>query len=458
MSWHLDDVIVALGSAPGSSLRGLVRATGPAVQSLLTDGFQPDDPAAWNTARVPQRHPGRFAVPGLSAPLPMSVHRWPTERSYTGQPLMELHLPGSPPLLEALLAELCRRGARIARPGEFTLRAFLAGKLDLIQAEAVLGVIDADDDAGLRTALEQLAGGVSHRLAALRHDLLNLLADLEAGLDFVEEHLEFVARGELHARLATARLFVEQLAQTTTGRMHHAGHPRVVLAGLPNAGKSTLFNALVGSEAALVSAHAGTTRDFLEATVTWSGVTFDVIDTAGWEVSAQEIAAEAQRLRADQLDRASLILWCTAADASDAEHLVDRERQQSCPSARLLRIVTKADCIAEPWDVDGSLLRVSALSGLGMVELRETILAHWHRISRTDSTWLGTTAARCQESVQATLAALTQAEQAAADPDVGEELIAVELRDALDHLGRIVGAVYTDDLLDRIFSRFCIGK
>ena len=458
MSWHLNDVIVALASAPGSSLRGIIRASGPNVHTLLADGFHPDDPVAWQGARVPQRHTGYYTLPGLSSPLRVSVHRWPTARSYTGQPLIELHLPGSPPILEAMLADLCRRGARIARPGEFTLRAFLAGKLDLIQAEAVLGVIDADDDAGLRTALEQLAGGISHRLAELRHDLLNLLADLEAGLDFVEEHLEFVARGELHARLATARLFVEQLAQTTTGRMHHAGHPRVVLAGLPNAGKSTLFNSLVGTEAALVSAQAGTTRDFLEATVTWSGVTFDLIDTAGWEVSEQEIGAEAQRLRADQLDRASLILWCTAADARDAEHIVDRERQQSCSSAKLLRIVTKADCISETWDVDGSLPRVSARSGLGMVELRETILAHWQRISRSDSTWLGTTAARCQESVQATLAALAQAEQAAADPYLGEELIAVELRDALDHLGRIVGAVYTDDLLDRIFSRFCIGK
>ena len=160
MSWHLNDVIVALASAPGSSLRGIIRASGPNVHTLLADGFHPDDPVAWQGARVPQRHTGYYTLPGLSSPLRVSVHRWPTARSYTGQPLIELHLPGSPPILEAMLADLCRRGARIARPGEFTLRAFLAGKLDLIQAEAVLGVIDADDDAGLRTALEQLAGGI----------------------------------------------------------------------------------------------------------------------------------------------------------------------------------------------------------------------------------------------------------------------------------------------------------
>lgn len=457
MSWHLDDIIVALGSAPGSSPRGLIRATGAHVAALLDDGFHPDDRAAWQTVRVPQRHAGNLTLPGLSTPLPVSVHRWPTARSYTGQPLLELHLPGSPPLLEAVLAHLCRCGARMARPGEFTLRAFLAGKLDLIQAEAVLGVIDADDDTGLRTALEQLAGGVSHRLAHLRHDLLNLLADLEAGLDFVEEHLEFVARGELHARLATARRFVEQLAQTTTARMHHAGHPRVVLAGLPNAGKSTLFNALAESDTALVSAQSGTTRDFLEATVTWRGATFTLVDTAGWEIGEHEIAAEAQRLRSDQLDRASLILWCTAADGDEQDVETDRDRQQACPAAKRLWIFTKSDCRTDDAETDASLL-VSARTGAGLDELRSAIVEHWHRISRTESTWLGTTAARCQESVQATLTALTQAEQAAADPYIGEELIAVELRDALDHLGRIVGAVYTDDLLDRIFSRFCIGK
>ncbi|MDP1797844.1 MAG: tRNA modification GTPase [Planctomycetaceae bacterium] len=458
MTWRLDDVIVALGSAPGSSLRGIIRASGAHMLSLFDKGFQPDDAEAWRSVRVPQRHPGHLTLPGLSSPLRVSVHCWPTSRSYTGQPLIEVHLPGSSPVLEGVLAELCRRGARVAKPGEFTLRAFLAGKLDLIQAEAVLGVIDADDDAGLRTALEQLAGGVSHRLAELRHDLLNLLADLEAGLDFVEEHLEFVARGELHARLSTARLFVEQLAQTTTGRMHHAGHPRVVLAGLPNAGKSTLFNALVGTSAALVSAQAGTTRDFLEATVTWNGHTFDLVDTAGWETVEQDIAAEAQRLRADQLTRASLLVWCTAADATAAERLIDEERRQSCPASKLLGIVTKADRVTDSNDGDATGLAVSAQTGAGLQQLREMIVAHWQRISRTESAWLGTTAARCQESVQATLVALTQAEQAAADPYVGEELIAVELRDALDHLGRIVGAVYTDDLLDRIFSRFCIGK
>ncbi len=458
MTWHLDDVIVALGSAPGSSPRGIIRATGTNVASVLNDGFQPDDLGLWETVRVPRRYPGHFTLPGLSAPLPLSVHRWPTGRSYTGQPLIELHLTGSPPILEAMLADLCRRGARVAKPGEFTLRAFLAGKLDLIQAEAVLGVIDADDDAGLRTALEQLAGGVSHRLSELRHDLLNLLADLEAGLDFVEEHLEFVARGELHDRLATARKFVEHLAQQSAGRMHHAGHPRLVLAGLPNAGKSTLFNALVGRDAALVSTQAGTTRDFLEATVTWHGIPFDLIDTAGWEVSEQEIAAAAQRLRIDQLDRASLILWCTAANPTAGERIVDDDCWERCRASQRIRILTKADCGTILDDTATERLAVSAKTGAGLDALRENIVASWQRISRSESTWLGTTAARCQESVHATLTALTQAEQAAADPSVGEELIAVELRDALDHLGRIVGAVYTDDLLDRIFSRFCIGK
>ncbi len=458
MAWHLDDDIVALGSASGPAPRGILRASGPQVASFLQERFCPDDATTWHTARVPRRHVGRLKIAPISATIPLTVHRWSTARSYTGQPLVELHLPGSPPLLQAVLTEWCQHGARLARPGEFTLRAFLAGKLDLLQAEAVLGVIDADDPSSLRQALEQLAGGISHRLTEIRHDLLNLLADVEAGLDFVEEHLEFVSRGAIFARIATARSFVEQLAEQTASRMHHAERPRIVLAGLPNAGKSTLFNALAGSDAALVSEQAGTTRDFLETRIECDGVSFDLIDTAGWEHASFPIAAEAQRFRTDQLARADIVIWCTAANATVAEQQLDMTYRDAMGSSRILPLVTKADLVPHAVDTSGIALAIAALPGHGLDELRQTLAEEWRSLASSNWTWLGTTAARCQDSVQATLTALQQAEAAAADPVVGDELIAVELRDALEHLGRIVGAVYTDDLLDRIFSRFCIGK
>ncbi|MEX0700720.1 MAG: GTPase, partial [Planctomycetales bacterium] len=282
MSLHLDDTIAALASPPGGAARGIVRVSGPEVRAALDTIFQPDGPPRWNSSRAAQRHSGRILLPNVRAPLDVAVLLWPTRRSYTGEPLAELHLPGSPPLLEAVLSALHDRGARPARPGEFTLRAFLAGRIDLVQAEAVLGVIDAHDHRELETALGQLAGGLSGKIADVRRDLIDLLADLEAGLDFVDEDIEFVARHELAERVDRARGTVERLLDQASERMRTAGTRCVVLAGLPNAGKSTLFNALAGREAALVSPIRGTTRDWLSAELDWQGLAIELIDTAGW--------------------------------------------------------------------------------------------------------------------------------------------------------------------------------
>ncbi len=190
----------------------------------------------------------------------LRVARW---RSYTGQPLVEIHAPGSPPLLEAVLARSFEAGVRPAHPGELTLRAFLAGRMDLLQAEAVLGVIDAAGEDTLAIALRQLAGGISGRMSQVRGDLIDLLADLEAGLDFVEDGIEFVSRDDLAARIGRAQSTIGELLAQCQSRAQSQGRRRVVLAGLPNAGKSTLFNALLSRDAALVSAVAGTTRDYL---------------------------------------------------------------------------------------------------------------------------------------------------------------------------------------------------
>lgn len=382
--------------------------------------------------------------------------------------MAELHLPGSPPLLELVLEELFRRGVRPARRGEFTLRSFLAGRMDLTQAEAVLGVIEASESDELKSALRQLAGGLSSRIDQVRSVLMNVLADLEAGLDFVEEDIEFVSARQLIASLSTCQNAVQQLYTDADTRMHSTGRLRVVLAGLPNAGKSTLFNALVGESRAIVASETGTTRDWLAAPVKTEGLEFDLIDTAGWEDDSetrrpdeqQAVSAAAQNQRTEQTSEADLILWCTARDASQQDAELDTARRASLVHQDLpvLHVCTKCDTVADrPQNSSSVVTRVSAINGEGIAELRSAIADHLQNRRRGSRELVSSTAARSRESLRQTLDALERAMDSA-KLGIGDELTAIEIRSALDHLGEIVGAVYTDDILDRVFSRFCIGK
>ena len=457
MQINLDDTIAALASAAGSAARGIIRVSGSGVQPALNEIFTSDDNSRWNTATRAQRHVGVLRLRDFRTPLQAAVYLWPNARSYTGQPSAELHLPGSPPLLEAALGELYAHGARPAHPGEFTMRAFLAGRIDLVQAEAVLGVIDADDQPRLKTALSQLAGGVSGRIDAVRSDLLNLLADLEAGLDFVEDDIEFVSRSDLLTRIESARDTMALLLAQASSRMLSTGRRRVVIAGLPNAGKSTLFNALLGRSAALVSDSRGTTRDYLSADCDWNGTAINLIDTAGWEKANDELTAEAQQRRTMQLEQAELVLWCTPADLKDVEQTdAHRSRQEvsdtRCP---LLDVRTKID-LTDPQGAENEIA-VSAARGTGLTNLIASASAELSRDRAEGQELVGTTAARCRESLENTIRTLDRAHVAAANAE-GEEIIAIDLHESLEHLGRILGTVYTDDILDRIFSRFCIGK
>ncbi len=242
--------------------------------------------------------------------VPCDLFLWPGNRSYTREPVAELHTVGSPPVLQAVLAGACRAGARLAEPGEFTLRAFLAGRLDLTQAEAVLGVIDAGGADELQAALAQLAGGFARPLHQLREDLVQLLAELEAGLDFVEEDIRFISQQAVLARLESAGSLLATVTQQLASRYAARELPQVALVGPPNVGKSSLFNALVerfgdndGSKAkrtmpALVSARRGTTRDYLTAMISLDGVRCELVDTAGVDGSdanlVKSIAAAAQ--------------------------------------------------------------------------------------------------------------------------------------------------------------------
>jgi tRNA modification GTPase len=450
----LDDAIAAPASAPGGGLRGVIRLSGAGCIEALAKIFEPDNRATWADASRPWRHTGRLQVASVQLAIPVAVLVWPTRRSYTGEQAAEVHLIGSAPLLEAVLSVLYEQGVRPARAGEFTLRAFLAGRVDLLQAEAVLGVIDATDDAQLRAALAQLAGGLSGRIARLHERLLLDLADLEAGLDFVEEDIEFIDRAKFACRLENAQVELQRLLSQAEDRMESRPRLRVVLAGLPNAGKSTLFNALAGSERALVSALPGTTRDYLSARVTWDGHDVELVDTAGSSEGDGELMRSAHALREVVLKEADVILWCAAGDATESVRAECMRRQtEIAPGTVVLRVGTKTELGAAAGEVD---VPVSARTGEGLTVLQRRVLESLQTAARKGE-FIGSSSARCRESLRQALGSIEAAHHLAAR-GAGDELIAAELRTALEHTGQIAGRVYTDDILDRIFSRFCIGK
>ncbi|QDU81398.1 tRNA modification GTPase MnmE [Polystyrenella longa] len=460
MNLDLDETIAALSSPPGPGGRGVLRLSGPEVKRVLVETLELDQ------ARLDQLTSATRLTSSLNLntglPLPCSVYYWPTVRSYTGQPAAELQLPGSPPLLEAALVKLFQNGARPARPGEFTLRSFLAGRLDLVQAEAVLGVIDADDQVELKAALEQLAGGISSRLNQLREDMIDLVSDMEAGLDFVDEDIEFISREDVIQRLQSAHEYVSQVLDQSSSRMTSHSRPRVILAGLPNAGKSTLLNALAGNEAALVSEIEGTTRDYISQTIQTNNMSFDLIDTAGWETPRQDLMDHAHQRRDELLKEADLVLWCT--DLSQQKTRSDEVLNTYRSTFRKLLIIqTKRDLAADHQsqtsftETETGSLPVTVHEPGDMKLLKKEVSRLLSEQGKHDHQFLGSTAARTENSLQKVKSALTQAIEAA-EANWGDDMIAIDLHQAIDHLGEIVGAVYTDDLLDRIFSKFCIGK
>lgn len=487
---RLEDTIVAVASPPGGAAEGIVRISGPAVAACLDGRFHAAEAiaAAPGRARCTQ---GEFRAEGLASSIPCRLYLWPDRRSYTGQPAAELHAPGSPPLLDAIVRSLCLAGARLAEAGEFTLRAFLSGRVDLTQAEAVLGVIEAASPAALHAALRQLAGGLAEPLRAARARLLDLLADLEAGLDFTDEDIRFISSDELQTRLVETRAALEAVAETLSRRGESETLSRVVLAGRPNVGKSSLFNRLSG-RGAIVSPLAGTTRDYLSAEIEVNQARFLLIDTAGmsggregddaaegnvgWaersephrespgitESSHTKLAVgrQAEMAAQKQADAAAVRILCL--DATRPLDPWEADALSQTDNGRIV-VLTKTDaveadrlCVLQSDRLLRQAIAVSSHTGAGIERL---LAAVGQRMAEGDGATdcVGATAIRCRESVRLAIEALGDAQQLARD-EAGEELVAAELRLALQELGRVVGAVYTDDVLDRVFSRFCVGK
>lgn len=439
----LTETIVAIASPPGPALRGLVRLSGAHAGEIASASFHPPlDPAE---ARGALRREGTFGLVSLGRTLPASLTWSRGPRTYTGEDLAEIHTLGSPPLLRAVLNQCLDRGARVAERGEFTLRAFLNGRIDLTRAEAVLGVIEARSPEQLDLALQQLAGGLARRVGPLRDQLLDVLAHIEAGLDFVEEEdVEIIPRAQLTQTLRFLGDQVAGLLRHLSTRERTTACPRVVLVGPPNAGKSRLFNAMTGSEQALVSPWAGTTRDYLSAPCCCAGVWIELIDTAGEQGPEDELSAQAQNARQEAARSADLLLECRPA--TDPAALLHE------PAAARLEVLTKADLLPTPPPG----LATSAATGSGIPELQLAIREALERRPDDGAACLGT-GPRCRAGL---LRAGDRLNEAAATllHRGGDELVALDLRAALEELGQVLGQDVADDVLARIFQRFCVGK
>jgi tRNA modification GTPase len=445
---QLQDMIVALATPPGPGARAILRLTGPDCWKLI-------QPLLIDHATIKSFKPGRFdaalRLPDFFSPIPVHLQMGRSPRTYTGQDLIEIHLISSPPLVQALLDHLIERGARLAQPGEFTLRAFLAGKLDLTQAEAVLTLSSSSDPQELRTALAQLAGGLARPLDHLREELLALLAEVEAGLDFAEEDLAFIENSVLVDRIQGVHSALAKLQAQLHERGQSKAALRVVLAGSTNVGKSSLFNALLGRPAALVSPRPGTTRDYLTGTTTVQGVTIELVDTAGREDALDLIQVQAQSARKDQLKGADLILLCFDSQVGVQEE--DAALLTSLSGNQPILVATKGDLLKGPVTQDAIL--TSTVTGAGLATLRLALAERARLLTRP--AMIAPSLTRCRNHIDRALVSLEQAEDLARE-GTRMELVAAELRSVLDQIGAMVGAVYTNDLLDRIFSQFCIGK
>ena len=443
------DTIAAIATPPGSGGVGIVRVSGPQAVAV----------AARLVGRAAAELPDRTLVHAVARDpasgerldeVLVAVMRAP--RSYTGEDVAELHGHGGAVNMGRLLRAALAAGARAAEPGEFTRRAVARGRMDLVQAEAVLGVIAAASERALRLAQGQLEGRRGARVAELRRAATELRADLEASIDFPEEGISHAERHVLAARAGEIAEACRVLgASFAVGRALAEGLD-VALVGPVNAGKSSLFNRLVGSERALVAEEPGTTRDYVEARVVWSGVPVTLVDTAGWREAGgvERRGIELGEKRAERADvRVELIpadFWraTTATATGDGQQATGDRR-------RAMRVVSKGD---ELRGDAGGMIVTSAVTGAGIEELKEAIVG---MVGAGGEEGVVVTSERQRDLVVRAAEALGRA-AGAVEAGQTEEVLALEVREAARALAQVLGEEVGEEMLDALFARFCIGK
>jgi tRNA modification GTPase len=451
------DTIAAVATPPGEGGIGIVRVSGPDSIPIVERIFHGKKPLSHGRNREMQYG---FIKDGEGQPIDevlAVVMRAP--RSYTREDVVEIHCHGGMAPLGRILELVLMGGARLAEPGEFTKRAFLRGRLDLSQAEAVMDVIRAQSDRGLQLAMEQLRGALGRRVAALRQDLLGALAELEARLDFPEEDIPPEDRGATCEIINRCKMAIEELLAGFKGGRALREGVRTVILGRPNVGKSTLLNTLLGEERAIVTPIPGTTRDVIEEVVIIRGVPVRLVDTAGIRKGLDEVERLGVERARQQAARADLILL--VIDGSVPLEEGDLRLMGELGGRQAIVLINKGDLPQKtfPEDVkaylpEAPVLKVSLKDGWGLDELKQTI---YDEAVGQSLEGVMVASLRHAEALEEALGAVRAAGEAAV-AGLSDELICIDLRAALAALGKITGESVDGDLLDEIFSRFCLGK
>ncbi|HEY1806695.1 MAG TPA: tRNA uridine-5-carboxymethylaminomethyl(34) synthesis GTPase MnmE [Terracidiphilus sp.] len=458
------DTIAAISTPPGRGGIGIVRLSGPQAASIATQLVRSQQPLEHARVRFADVVDPKGADGARIDEALVTFFRGPN--SYTAEDLVEIAAHGSPVVLEVLLRGAMDLGARLAEPGEFTHRAFLAGRLDLTQAEAVRDLIDAQTLTQARLAASQLGGALSQRAAPAKQSLVELIALLEAGIDFAEDDIDVTPEHEIARQIDAITPTLTYLeASFARGRIVHDGLTMAIV-GRPNVGKSSIFNRLVERDRAIVTASPGTTRDLVSERISIGGIPIELVDTAGFREGGRELLEEAERLgiRRSHEALADAALVLVVLDATEPLSDEDRRLLTAIEGRPAAIALNKSDLVAgkkAPVSSTDPLLggrlpiSTSALTGEGVATLRECILALATGGAADEPGML--TNLRQHKAVATTLAALTDAAKANAG-GIPHEMILLDLYRALWALDSLTGQTTTDDILNLIFSTFCIGK
>jgi tRNA modification GTPase len=448
------ETIIALATPSGLGAIAVIRLSGPQAIAITNSVFRGKDLSlqASHTIHFGTIRDGDAILDEVLVSLFIAPH------SYTKENVVEISTHGSPYIIESVIKLLMKQGARAAKPGEFTLRAFLNGGMDLSQAEAVADLIASNSSASHQVAMQQMRGGFSGELKALREQLVNFASLIELELDFAEEDVEFANRDQLKQLiLQITKVLTKLIRSFEQGNVMKNGVP-VVIAGKPNVGKSTLLNALLNEERAIVSEIAGTTRDTIEDEMTIGGINFRFIDTAGIRHTEDIIEAKGVERTHEKMRQAKLIIYLVdpLQSFADIKSQIEELTQLDIPQ---LTVVNKIDLLSQQQRQELSVLNphfISARKKEGIDELKDEILrkVNLHQIS-TDDVLVSNI--RHVEALQNTLDSLGRVLYGIDNP-VTSDFLSMDIKQALHYLGEITGMVTTDDLLENIFSKFCIGK